>query len=179
MGAVSLLSPLLLLWCRVIGGRAAAGVATDQPLFLRSAAESTPAMQVSAVQAMSARLLGGQAAQKFTFEIANSGSSGGGEKSWFELAPPAALGGVAHIRGSTGVELGAGLVRNDPFSREMDHCKDHGGVKKACAPSTLAALVSLLFMRTVVQRHPVPLERGGWGEGGGSATSARRGANGL
>lgn len=99
--------------------------------FLRSAAESSPAMQVSAMQAMTGRLLGGEAASKFAFEILKSAPGDAVGKTLFELAPPAgkqhpstgnlisrviserllvaAAGSVALIRGSTGVELAAGL----------------------------------------------------------------------
>ena len=78
--------------------------------FLRSAAESTPAMQIAAVQALTGRILGGaQSVDKFTFEILSKAVPGDAGKTCFELAPPTAAGGVAVIRGSTGVELAAGL----------------------------------------------------------------------
>jgi alpha-N-acetylglucosaminidase len=143
---------LLLLCCGSISGSsAAAGAATmDQPLFLRSAAESTPAMQVSAVQAMAARLLGAQAAQKFTFKIVSSSS----EKSWFELAPPAAPGGVALIRGSTGVELGAGLghylrhVANVSFSWPGTGGTSYSGRLDKLPPLTAASSEAKRFARS-------------------------------
>ena len=83
--------------------------------FLRSAAESTPAMQIGAAQAMARRLLGKQHAAGFTFELLTKNERcvpGDAAKTCFELAPSASSassGGVALVRGSTGVELTAGL----------------------------------------------------------------------
>jgi alpha-N-acetylglucosaminidase len=81
----------------------------DTTVFLRSAAESTPAMQVAAVKAMTSRLLGAESVPKFEFVILDLASGDAGRQTCFELAPATAVGGVAVIRGSTGVELAAGL----------------------------------------------------------------------
>jgi alpha-N-acetylglucosaminidase len=120
--------------------------------FLRSAAESTPAMQVRAVQAMAGRLLGAQHAAGFAFEIRAGGVADAGRTS-FELAPPATAGGVALIRGSTGVELAAGLghylrhVANVSFSWPGTGGTSFGGEGVELPPLTAGAPEARRFVR--------------------------------
>ena len=108
-------------------------------------------MQISAVQAMAGRLLGESNAGRFSFEIKEPETPG--EKTWFELAPHA-TDGAALIRGTSGVELGAGMghylrhVANVSFSWPGTGGTSFGGAARELPRLSASSSEARRFVRS-------------------------------